>query len=316
MVSRVRWWASAAVAVLAAVWWGVGVTVVQPATQPDEIASNNSYWARDMRFMLIVLALAAFVWAVAGDERRAWSGLAGAVVWIGADIALDRAEVAGTGAAVAVSVVAVAMVAGAWFLASRAEPRPGRVALVLASSVAAVVAGLGAGMQSPTDTEATLTVSGLLVGLLGAAVALGCVWTLAPTGHVTSFGVVAVVLVVAIRLVSPEQPALLLGVLLATMLVAVLGVRATGVSGVNMWVSVFIGAFVAVLCSGTASVMFDFIVPFGEPLTALAGSPPVNAADEDMLYTGVAVLTGLATGGVIAGGAWFKAEPRPPEAAA
>jgi len=315
MVSRVRWVASSAVAVIAAVWWGVGVAVVQPATQPDEMASNNSYWARDVRFMLIVLTLAAFVWAVAGDRRRAAAGLAGAVVWMGADVALDRAEVAGAGAAVAVSAVAVAAVAGAWFAASRGEPRPGRGALVLASAVAAVVAGLGSGIQSPTDTEATLAVSGLLVGLLGAGVALGCVWTLAPTSRVAVFGALAVVLVVATRLVSPDPAALPLGVLLASMLVAVLGVRAMDARGVNMWAGMAVGAFALVLCSGAGAVIFDVVLPFGEPLTALAGNPPVNAADEDVLYTAVAVLTGLATGGVIAGGARGTAEPRPPAAA-
>jgi hypothetical protein len=39
-----------------------------------------------------------------------------------------------------------------------------------------------------------------------------------------------------------------------------------------------------------------FIVPVAAPLTALAGSPAVNGADEDLLFTLVGVLPGLVFG--------------------
>ncbi|GIG64004.1 hypothetical protein Pen01_02990 [Phytomonospora endophytica] len=304
-------------AAVAAVGWGVGIAVVQPATEPTRIAENNDYWARDARLMLITLALCAFVWAVRGDRLLGPLGLAGAFVWLGADIALDRAGLAGTTAAVAASAVAAGAVATAWFLASRRARRPARAPLVLASAVAATVAGIGCGVQSPTDTEAALTVSGFMLGLLGVAVSLGCAYVLTPASRwsLLTVGAAAVALAVLSRLSSPGPLSLPLGILLTTLLLAVVTMRAMGARSASAWIGSVVGSLTLLVLIGMTTIMLGLFLPLGEPLTALAGSPPVNAADEDVLLTAVAVLTGLGTGGAIAKMARVAADPWPESAA-
>jgi hypothetical protein len=57
-----------------AVLWAVNLTLVDPAGEPakpwrDVFASNNVYWARDLRIMAVVAALAGMLLALGG---RRW----------------------------------------------------------------------------------------------------------------------------------------------------------------------------------------------------------------------------------------------------
>jgi len=107
----------------AAVIWAVALAVYQPFMQPsgpdtDQVASNNTYWPRDIRQLAILLAFAAVV-LIAGTRRRALLTAAGsAFAWLAADLWLDRIDVAGRGTA-----VGLALAGTAWFAATAALAR-------------------------------------------------------------------------------------------------------------------------------------------------------------------------------------------------
>ncbi|GLZ78173.1 hypothetical protein Afil01_29800 [Actinorhabdospora filicis] len=298
MISRL---VSLTVAIVAAIGWAIGIAIVQPATQPEQFGSTNTYWARDARLMLIALTLAAFVWAVKGDWRRVAAGAAGALAWVGVDVALDRAELSGTRAAVITATIAVAAMVAAWLAARPQGTHANRTALILAGAVAAVTTGIGAAIESPTDTEPSLTVAGALIGVLGTVVVLGCALALAPSGRGVLFGVgaVALAIVAGIRLTSTEPTALLLGLALVALLVAALGVHATGNRRVTTWASGIAGTLGALVCLGMPVIMMSMVVGTGTLLTALAGNPPINAADEDVLLSASAAIVGLAIGAIL-----------------
>ncbi|MER7282143.1 hypothetical protein ABT369_47715 [Dactylosporangium sp. NPDC000244] len=86
-----------------AVFWAVGLTRLQSLTEPvgEEVASNNTYWARDLRWMAIVAVAVAFVVAArssaAGLGRvRSWCLVAGFTVVVAADLVCDRLDVTAT----------------------------------------------------------------------------------------------------------------------------------------------------------------------------------------------------------------------------
>ncbi|MCM0678762.1 hypothetical protein NCC78_29410, partial [Micromonospora phytophila] len=105
-------------AALAAILWAVGVTVLQPLTDPigpwpENLPGNNAYWVRDLRFSMIVAAVLGLVLAGGGDRR--WSGPAVLLggLWIAADVAVDRLDPTGAGPTVLLAVAGWAAVAGA-----------------------------------------------------------------------------------------------------------------------------------------------------------------------------------------------------------
>ncbi|MEV0643715.1 hypothetical protein AB0I28_00490 [Phytomonospora sp. NPDC050363] len=303
MATRLRRLFSLAVALVAAVWWGVCLTVVTPGTIADqEWAGNNGYWARDVRLTMILLVASAFVWAVAGDEFLSAMGALGALVWTAADILLTRVGVDGPVAAVAVSAVAVACVLAAWWAAARRTVRARRGVLLVAGSIAAITAGLIGGLQSPTDVEAALRVSGLLAGVLGSAVALGCSTLLASGSRSTliAVGAAALALTVLIRIASPDRSALGLGMLLAALSLTVLTVRASERSGPQAWIASALACFPVVFCAGMFVIAAGFgLAPIGVLLTRLEGHPPVNTADTDVLYTSAAIVGGVLAGSLL-----------------
>ena len=86
---------------VAAMIWAYDLTMLQPLTEPDKpwhgaTASNNTYWARDVRWMALVGALFGLVLAFRGDRRRSAVAAVAVAGWIGADVILDRSDVMGT----------------------------------------------------------------------------------------------------------------------------------------------------------------------------------------------------------------------------
>jgi hypothetical protein len=287
--------------------WASDLTLVQGSTEPaepwhDAWASNNTYWARDLRWMALVAVFAGLVLALRGDRRRsAGAGLA-VLGLIGVDLILDRLDLAGGPAAGWLSAAACALILAAWLFARRGAA-PDRVPLVVAASVAAATAPLAAGIESPTDTEPTLTPYALVTGCLLVAVAVACAVAAAPDrspARLAAVGVFAVVggaTVALLRVAEPGQrglPSLLLG---GVLLVGVAAVVCPWRRGTTTTVAVLIVGYPVLLLT---TVMVGYMVPVASVFTAAAGNPPVDAADTDLLVTQVGVLPGLVLGGLLA----------------
>src|SRR5690349_19519321 len=82
-------------AAVSAAVWAYGMVVLQPLSEPggpDAYGSNNTYWARELRWGALIALLVA-VLAQAGGSRRALRvTVAGATGWLAADLVLDRID--------------------------------------------------------------------------------------------------------------------------------------------------------------------------------------------------------------------------------
>jgi hypothetical protein len=285
---------AAVVAFLASALWVINLSTVQPLTEPakpwhDLTVGNNAYWARDLRWMAIVAAIAALL----SVSRWAWTL---APLWIAADVVLDRLDVRAT---VPVA-VAIAVVVTGFLLVNRTgrgAARPGAV-------IAAALVPLAAEIQTPTDTEAALdpmaaAVAAVLV--LAAVVGVLAVRTAsARTGvAVAALAAVCGALIVWSRIDAPQaQPIpVLLGILLTAAVVALTATQRYALQTVTSALVYPVSAFVAVL--------FSVLVSIGGPFTALASNPPVHAGDEDAIVT----VGGLAAGLLVTWTVWVFERP-------
>jgi hypothetical protein len=278
-----------------ALLWAIGLAVLQPRYESSgELVGNNAYWMRDARWMAVVAAVAALVLVFRGDRLRTRLSLLGGVAWLAADIWLDR-----------LAIVTGALLSGAVFAGTRKEAGTGRHALLVAASVAAALAPLAGGLESPTDTEPSLTPSALTAGVLLAVVAGACALAGVPASTVVRFRVAVATAVVGVAGVTamramPLENRLLVGVLLGAALLSGVAVTAwprpagRGLLGYAVLAAGTLLGYPVLLMSTVMAT--GFIVPVAAPLTALAGSPAVNGADEDLLFTLVGVLPGLVFG--------------------
>lgn len=325
-----RWvGAGLAVAATGAFCWAVGMTVLQPLTEPlgpwpEAFAGNNTYWARDLRFMMVVVVVLGLVLAARGERSRTGRAVALGVLWIGADVVLDRADVAGSVATILLATVGVAGVLAAavpWW----ADPvRLDRRVLVVAASVGAALVPLAAGIESPTGTEPELAPAASVTALLLLAVTVCCAVGAAPARSVLRLrvaGALVCVGVVVLRLLALGGRFPVMMVLGAVLLVGVALVvgdgprlvvgdrgssptrgRSAGRSGrlrvVGLGTVVLIGYPVLVLCAQAATTL---VLPVAPAFTALAGNIAVGAAGQDVLYALVGLLPGLLLGVLLAG---------------
>jgi hypothetical protein len=303
----------ALLAVLAAVGaavWAVGVTVWQPLSEPEHFAGatgeNNTYWARELRWGALVAVVLLLVVYVHGDRRATRGVLLGGVAWLAIDIQLDRIDPASGTVAFAI-VAAVAAIAGcAAAGAVTAVPRP--QVLLTVATVAAVMSSLITITESPTDVEPELNLGSAIVGSLLAAVAVAA--AVRAAGHVgrtravvgLAAGVAAAAGPCLLRARYPQPAdgrlygALLFAALLLLTVVVLAGPRpraarqwlrypvALVIGGVTFPLMLFPLVFIAIA------------LPAGRLFTALAGNPPVNGADSDMVYVLLAVPIGWALG--------------------
>ncbi|MEV0397041.1 hypothetical protein [Polymorphospora rubra] len=318
--------AGVVVAAAAAVGWAIGLAVLRPLTEPsgsDAYAENNTYWVRDLRFMAVVAVVLGLILAARGDRWATRTGVAVGALWIGADVALDRSDLAGWPAAGTLAALGCLAVGAVAATQRRRAHRPRRRALVVAAAVGAALTPLAAAIESPTDTEPALTpaalaVSGMLLVLtVGAALAAGGLAARDGSDAATSgrpaprelpgrLGLAATMLMlgaaglVGMRLVEPygrALPSLLLGVALFAGLSLL---SADWPAGRPDWEAQ--GATIAILAVGypVLTLFWMFLLMFGTPiatlLTALAGNVPVNSADTDSLHALVGSATGLTIG--------------------
>lgn len=289
-----------------AAYWALALTLLQPGTEHGDFAQNNSYWVRDLRWTAIVAVVIVVIALVRGDRVRSAAALLGGAAWIGLDLLLDRLDVAGIGAAIGLTIAAVLVVGAARWFAVRCldeTAAPGRVVLVLAAAVAAALTPLAGGIESPTDSELALTPSALVVSALLLLAGLGAGLTAARPGRhtqllTTAIAITGILGLVVLRVLDPAPrllPAAVLGVALLVGIVLLVAWPSDG--RLTGWLFLALAATVTFPVVAHIAIMLDaFALPATDMFTALAGSPPVNGADEDLLRTMDGIATGLLLG--------------------
>ncbi|GAB2574417.1 hypothetical protein Aab01nite_15690 [Paractinoplanes abujensis] len=266
-----------AVAWAGAALWAYGMAVLQPLCEPGsvywEVAENNSYWARDIRWSAI-LAVTAALWAV----TRSGTAVAVGMVWLCADLALDRMDPGGaTRTAVTVSAGLILTAVVALF----GRPPGRRRGLTWVALACVFAASFVARLESPSDTEPQLGPSRLAAFALLTAAAAFCL-TVARYHWWATAGVVALL-----------APALVPGVPL-WLPFALLVPAATGIV---LWrrPGAGRGALIATVVALpiTVVVLFVLLLQAARPFTALAGNEPIAGADSDPSLVLNAVLLAL-----------------------
>ncbi|MFC0005627.1 hypothetical protein [Micromonospora siamensis] len=328
MRADLRYATGLALAGLAAVWWAVGVTELQPLTEPlgpwsERLLGGHPYWARELRLSTIFLAVLALVLAAGGDHRWTRAAVPLGGVWVVADIAVDRVDPQGVPATVLLVAVAWAGIALVVLLLGRRWGRPGAVggwrerrSLTGAACVAAALLATAASLTAPTGREQTLDPAAYVTGVLALGLTLGCALAAAPgagrarTGIAAGAGVVALVLLwlARTRVYDPsgvqfgqgeasDRPliAVLLGVVALTALPLVAwdwpGGRPHWRRHLLAAVGVLLGLPAVALLAGVAVSGLRL----GALATALAGNVVVSGPDGtgDVLFSVVGLLTGL-----------------------
>jgi hypothetical protein len=311
--------------------WAVSLALYQPFMEPTGfwtdpatgarypiVASNNTYWPREIREFAILLAFGAVLLICRARGRGIIAGAIAAAVWLGTDLWLDRLDVSGQTMATWLTVsgsaffgltalVAVKVSAGR---AATVQGRQiaGGTAMLLLPALLMVATPWDEPVQPPdTRIEDALTLLqvGLLLGLLAVAIGLLVV---EPFTARQGWAAVALVAIAATTLWLQSEWGFTLGWFLlglgTAFTVAVTGFR-TGEPARLAVVAVVSGA--TLFLSFIVALIFGIAV--GGILTRLAGSPGVNGADTDasIAFVGLAVALGQALLSAGVGAPW----PRP-----
>ncbi|MBB4753014.1 hypothetical protein [Actinoplanes lobatus] len=288
-------------AAVSAAMWAVGVTILQPLSEPEGPAAygeNNTYWARELRWgALIALILMAIVYA-RGDRRATRAVSAGGLLWLGADLGLDRIDQDSGTMRLAIGAVVAILAGSAAVRAFSRVSRPGT--LLTTATVAAVASGLVTITESPTDTEVALHLGSAAVGSLLASVAVAAAVRAAPVVSLTRVAV-GVLLTAApwlLRYVSPQPSAgRVIGAYAFTVLLVVIVVAIALRRNDHTPVAVIAALVLPVLW--LPLTLATIVLRTGAPFTALAANPPADAADEDVVLILVAIPIGLILGRIL-----------------
>ncbi|RKN49562.1 hypothetical protein [Micromonospora endolithica] len=307
---RVTRIAGLSLAALAAVLWALGVTILQPLTEPigpwpEALPVEGTYWARDLRFSAIVAVVLGLVLAGRGDRRQTIPAVVLGGLWVAADVAVDRLDLSGAGPTVLLAAAGCAAVATAALPGVRRHPPVAdRRVLVSAACVAAVSALVAAVIESPTGREPELTWATVSTALLLVALAAGCALAAAPaSGSGRRGSVAALAGLTAVGVVLLRVPTLGARIPLAILLGAALLIGITFVAwdrpgGGPEWRWHALGGLGAVV--GAPTMLFLAVLAMvklrvGAPFTALAGNTAIEAAGNDVLYSLAGLLAGLGT---------------------
>jgi hypothetical protein len=322
MSARVRFLVGTSIGAAGAVLWAVCLVVLEPPSEPKRVAGlalagNNTYWVRDLRWAA-VFAITAMVVTLAGGELvRSAAAVLGTVGWLAADILLDRANVHGTATAVLVAVAGAALSTGACWAVRRGRRRHDRPVLLVVA-LAAALSVTAALSSSPSDSEPALdpiswAVAAVLA--LAAVVAAASVSSVPARGRRVFVGCLAgaaLVVPALIRAVAPGHrvgPGLAWGWVLSTALAllawgwawsaqpraeAESPAAGAAVGGrVRRITLLAVLDLVAFTFSSCCCAFGQFDAQFDKAITGWTGNSPVNAADTDLLMSGVAVGCGL-----------------------
>ncbi|CAM3424553.1 hypothetical protein [Stackebrandtia soli] len=310
----VRQFGSIVVASIAAIWWSIGLTVLQPMYEPRNVDAtawigNSTYWMRESRWAMVAVIVLAAIWAHRGNPLRSIMATIGGLAWLAADTLLNRADVSGfaaTSIAIVVSLTVVAIGVGSG-VRDPAVP-PGRRVLIASFCVASALAGTAAILESPTNVEPALLWGGFISGALSTVLALGCAVEARrnpiPWKAVITAATICVVLVAAARILLPFA---MLVMLLVPCILITMGYLLVTTGPMRFLHAPAIAACCpALLMLGT--IVFTVRNDGAKLVTAWAGNPPVNSVDVDFIFTALAVFTGLIIGTVATA---FAREPRP-----
>ncbi|WCN82553.1 hypothetical protein [Micromonospora sp. LH3U1] len=315
----------------AVVLWAIGITVLQPLTEPigpwsENLPGNNAYWARDLRFMAIMAVAIGLVLAGRGQLRWSQPAVVLGGCWVAADVAIDRVDPTGAEATVLLAVggcAVLGVLAAVLLWRERATPSAAdRKALTGAACVAGVLTLVAAGMESPTDREPELnqgalaTAALLVVLAVGAALAAAPARTWARCRLAAGLAVLALLGVGLVRATPPGQrllPELALG---AVLLTGVTLLAWDWPGGRPVWRHHALAAFAALVGPMAillvAAIAMMVLLPIGATFTALAGNSPINSADSDLLVSLAGLLAGLGMALLLAWPAALGYRPGPP----
>lgn len=297
----------------AAVVWAVGVTVLQPLSEPtgpDAFAENNTYWARELRWGALLGLILVLVVHARGGPRATGLVLAGGCAWLAADVGLDRIDPAAYDVMVAIGAAMVALACCAALSFGRAEPRP-RV-LFTAATVAAVASGLVTGTESPTDSEPALGPGSAATGSLLALVAV--VAAMDAGGSVGRRHARTLVAAGVILSATPwplryawSQPTTGRGLATLAFTVLLLVFTVVALAGPRLRSGRFWADFPAVAAIAAIVlpvmllplVLLSVVLPVGGIFTMLAANPPIHSADSDIVTVALAIPIGLVLGTVL-----------------
>ncbi|GGO01803.1 hypothetical protein [Micromonospora parathelypteridis] len=315
----------------AVVLWAIGMTVLQPLTEPigpwsENLPGNNAYWARDLRFMAIMAVTLGLVLAGRGQLR--WSGPAVLLggCWVAGDVAIDRSDPTGVEATVLLAVggCAVLGVLAAFLLWQDrgTPPATDRKALTGAACVAGVLTLVAAGIESPTDREPELNQGALATAALLVVLAVGAALAAAPqrsrarVGLAAGLAVVAVLGAALVRADPPGERALQELALGTVLLTGVTLVAWDWPGGRPIWRHHALAALAALVGPAAfllaTAIPMMILLPIGAAFTALAGNSPINAADSDLLISLCGLLSGLAMALLLAWPSALGYRPGPP----
>ena len=318
----IRYGVGLLLAAAAAVWWGVGMAALQPLTEPlgpwpETLYSGSAYWARDLRWAAIVAVAAGLVLAGGGDRRWVAAAVVLGGLWAAADVLVDRADLAGTPAAVLLAAAAVgivALVAGLLHVRLGGPPAPvERRRLVITACVAAALLAGAACTATPQGNPAELGPAAVVTSLLTGAVAICCALAAGPPSAparrwwALALAALTALAVWAVRLAPADGrtfPRLVLGTVLITGITLLAWDRPGGRPQWRWHGLAALWAFAGLQVVWTAVLLVARALAIGPSFTALAGNLPVAAPQEDVPVPLVALLTGLVLGLPLA---WPKA---------
>lgn len=300
MIKRVGFGALLTIALAGAALWAYGIAVLQPLTEPDsrwwEMAQNNSYWARDLRWGGIVAACLALVVLAGGARRPALVVTGAGLGWITVDLLMDRAD-PGRPALLPALLASAALTAAAAVACARAGRRaePSTRALGTAAVIGVLTSVSLLTVESPSDAEPQLPPTRLAVVLLHIALALIATLTAAAplTGARAAVTTGVALTWAALAAFFPgNPPGERIWLFIALSGLAVAGIWWVSHPSANGGVvaAVFLCAALATPIIFVAIVYGTIVI--GPVLTELAGNEPLNG-DEDMILALGGVLSGL-----------------------
>ncbi|AEV85873.1 hypothetical protein ACWT_4854 [Actinoplanes sp. SE50] len=306
-----------ALTVTAATGWALGMTVLQPMSEPtgpDAYGENNTYWARELRWGALIALVVIILVYVRGDRRATRSVLLGGVAWLAADIALDRINPTTVLLPVAAALTALLCCAAAGGLPLVPQPRT----LFGAALVAAIAAGLATDTESPTDVERGLNLGSAAAGSLLAVVAIVAAARVAATvsrrriAAAIPAGLVAAATPWVLRLIYPHPTdarnygTLAFTVLLGSAVVALAAPRPRTHRDWLRYPATVLITTVSVPLMLFPLVIASIALPYGALFTALAGNPEINSADTDNVAVILAVPIGIVLGRMLRGFAFGR----------
>ncbi|MGR6321172.1 hypothetical protein Q2K19_19900 [Micromonospora soli] len=295
--------------------WALATAIYQPRMQPDgfwtdsstgqtfpEVGSNNTYWPRDIRQLALLLALGGLILICRANVRGVVAGAMAMIGWLGADIWLDRIDVAGGATATWLAVGGIAMFSTTAVVAARVSAGQGgpplarhlsaAVAVVLAAATMVVTTPWDEPVTNPAQVQVENALSMLKAGLVAmfVATAIGLIAVQLTAVRIRRVGAFVMVAALAAWLAAGNGPLLAVG-LIGMPVAATLAVAAA--RDVPLIRLLPVGIACGVVLLPAMIILYIAGSAVGRAMTSLADNPPINAADTDLSIAFTGLVLGL-----------------------